>query len=750
MASGYTAISASAARVDLDVLFKQRTSAAIADTGFKVNGTDISDRYEPSVAEEDRISFNVYYKKGGVDISTLFMDYNYADMLQYLLTVVSGSGSGNKNSGSLAPISASAAPLHYHFDVWIGDSITSPTSANTTVLMDADKSVTASFAVNQWTLTVTNGTGDGTFEYFADMPITASAPPSYKTFNNWNNPVGDLSFVNSGQSQTIANFTDDGNATAEAVYNWITYYVTPVTTTGGLYASINGDGSGDPVPLTNNDNYGWALECAPDDYYSFTNWSGDTTGIANVNAASTTMAVTQNATVNANFAPTQYTITMQKDAGITSTTPSVGNHNYIYTDFPVNASATVEWDYDFAHWELDSVNVGGSAGSYNITGIGNHTLKATSALKNVAFTLADDGHGSPTADYSQYPSVVPIHTTVTVTGNPDTGYSFTSLTADNDGEVTGYTCKLEGLGLTTITAHYTINQYTLTVVDGTGGGEQNYGYEYNLTADSKTGFTFANWSGTGVSFGSPSNTTTTATIGAFDRTATANFNANNYTLTVANGDVTGGGTAEYVAPNGYQYSIYADDVPTGYSWGGWETNSGTVSYANQNAMDTTCYIGAANADITATYDINQYTLTVTWGTGGGSANYGNTYNISATDYEPAYTFTNWETKVGSITYGDANDPTTTATIGAANATTEAIYTANNFTLTVVDGTGGGSAAYEDPNGHVYTITADDYEPAWTFTNWSGAGCTFGNASSITTSCTIGAADATATANYIEN
>jgi hypothetical protein len=156
-----------------------------------------------------------------------------------------------------------------------------------------------------------------------------------------------------------------------------------------------------------------------------------------------------------------------------------------------------------------------------------------------------------------------------------------------------------------------------------------------------------------------------------------------------------------------------------------------------------------NATVTSNFALDQYTLTVVYGNGGGLANYGNSYNISATVYT-GYTFTNWQTNAGSISYGDANDPTTTATIGAANATTEAVYSANPYTLTVVDGTGGGTANYSDPNGHVYTIIADDYEPDYSFTNWSGAGITFANANNITTTCYMGATNATATANYIEN
>ena len=678
MATGFYAISASAELKDLDLLFKSRTSTARQVTGFKVGANDLSTLFEPVIGDEsDIIGFDTRYRSGSLDLRYIFQNINFGGGgTLYMLLVYSGSGTGNQSSASYAPITASVAPSHYHFNIWVGDTVVTPTSDRTTIFMDSDKVVSASYTINQWTLTVTNGTGDGTFDYDAAMPITASSI-SYQFFTNWSNPVGDLSFDDHHQEKTNAHFTADGDATAEAVYDWIDYTIQAVNGGGGADTRINGDGSGDPILLTNNNNYGYPLIGNAASYYHFVNWTGDTGSVENVNAYSTTLVVTADATVYSNFALNDYTITMQKDDGITSTTPAIGAHNYDYTGFPVNVSAVVEWDYDWAHWELDSSNVGGSNSGYNITAIGSHTMKAVSSLKNVAFDLADDGHGNPSANYTPWTpthATVPIHTTVSITANPDTGYSFSSLTADKTSNISGYTCQLESTGVTTITVHYSINQYTLTVEDGTGGGAQNYGYSYNISADSKTGFTFSAWTGTGVSFGDIYDPTTTAGIGASDRTATANFNANSYTLDIANG--TGGGAAYYQAPSGHQYSIYANDVPTGYSWGGWETNSGTVSYGNQASMDTTCYIGADNADISATYDINSYTLTVTFGTGGGYATYGHSYDIVANDYtgdDPPYVFDYWRKVSGDVSFGSPTNPSTTCTIGAGNGNIEAMY-----------------------------------------------------------------------------
>ena len=584
MATGFKTYSASV-QVDIDTLFAPRVSTKRADVGFKSSNVDISNLFE-TTAGGDLIGFNTGFKSGSVDISTLFAAIS--PIIQYYLTVYSGSGTGLYLSASYAPITASAAPTHYQFNQWIGSGITNTAASQTTVLMNADKVVSASYELVDYTLTVVFGTGGGTQPYGYVYSITSSAFNGF-TFTNWQTNAGTIDYDNQNASQTTV--TVSSNAETEAIYDANDYTLTVVGGTGGgTKEFVEPDGA-------------------------------------------------------------TYSVT----------------------------SSTVPTGYSFDTW---TVTVGNSG----LVIFGNQNAPQT-------------------------------------------------------------TVKI-GYQDATISGSFNINQYTLTVVFGTGGGTANYGNVYNIVAGSYTGYTFTNWQTNvgSITYGDINDPTTTATIGAANATTEAIYDANDYTLTVVDG--TGGGTQPYTDPNGYVYTINATDY-TGYTFSGWQVNSGTVSFANQAADTTTCTIGAANAEVESTYDINQYTLTVLYGTGGGSANYENVYNIVAGTYT-GYTFSNWQTNAGSISYGNASNSSTTATIGAANATTEAIYDANDYTLTVVDGTGGGTAAYSDPNGHVYTITADNYEPDYTFTNWSGAGITFANANSSTTTCYMGATNATATANYIQN
>jgi hypothetical protein len=67
MASRYTINSQ-----DLDNIFKPRSSAKIANVNIRVQGVDISNRYERSQNTSDRITFNTNIRIGNSDLRTLF------------------------------------------------------------------------------------------------------------------------------------------------------------------------------------------------------------------------------------------------------------------------------------------------------------------------------------------------------------------------------------------------------------------------------------------------------------------------------------------------------------------------------------------------------------------------------------------------------------------------------------------------------------------------------------------------------
>jgi hypothetical protein len=94
------------AGTDLDDIFKPiGTYDAGSDTGFKVAGTDIANRYAPSQVAGDKITYNVGFKVGGTDLSQTFMDINCPDVT---LTGPSSVTAGSFN-GEFWPFTANSS-----------------------------------------------------------------------------------------------------------------------------------------------------------------------------------------------------------------------------------------------------------------------------------------------------------------------------------------------------------------------------------------------------------------------------------------------------------------------------------------------------------------------------------------------------------------------------------------------------------------------------------------------------------------
>ena len=90
-------------RGDLDTLFKPRTSAAAAATGFKSNGgVDLAQRFEPRGSSTAITATG--YRSGATDLASIFMDINnvtFSPLLTLTMTAgTSGTNVGYRNSAS--------------------------------------------------------------------------------------------------------------------------------------------------------------------------------------------------------------------------------------------------------------------------------------------------------------------------------------------------------------------------------------------------------------------------------------------------------------------------------------------------------------------------------------------------------------------------------------------------------------------------------------------------------------------------
>jgi uncharacterized repeat protein (TIGR02543 family) len=188
--------------------------------------------------------------------------------------------------GTVVSLTALPDPGH-SFGGWSGD--LSGTNNPATITMDGDKTVTANFTQDEYTLTV-DFTGNGaitvdplqpTYNY-GDIVTLTAVPGADWLFTGWS---GDLS-----GSSNPATLTMDGDKSVTATFAEQGHTLT-------LNISGNGDVTTDPDLVTYPDGTVVSLTALPDPGHSFGGWSGDLSGTNNP----ATITMDGDKTVTANF-----------------------------------------------------------------------------------------------------------------------------------------------------------------------------------------------------------------------------------------------------------------------------------------------------------------------------------------------------------------------------------------------------------------------------------------------------------------
>jgi flagellin-like protein len=196
-------------------------------------------------------------------------------------------------------------------------------------------------------------------------------------------------------------------------------------------------------------------------------------------------------------------------------------------------------------------------------------------------------------------------------------------------------------------------------------------------------------------------------------------------------------------------------LPAGYAQG--DRLNIKVTTKDGTFMTASGTGGSTNPTTPAT----TYAVNFVLGNGGlsmnpvGAQTVGGTIAITATA-NSGYHFTSWTSSTGSITFGDANLASTSATINGAGTVT-ANFAADTVQYSVTFALGANGATITPTAGaHTYdagssvpiTATANS---GYHFTSWTSTttSITFGNANSASTTATIGAAG-TVTANFAAN
>lgn len=367
-------------------------------------------------------------------------------------------------------------------------------SAGTTSFSSGERTefnLSATSPLPSYTLTIGtsgggNASGAGTYTSGTVVNITASAAYGW-VFSGW-----------SGETSTIANTSSASTTiTMNADYSITANFVEATTYT--LTILVNGEGTTNPVAgeYTYIENEMVTVDAIAADGWEFESWTGD---VADINSASTSVTMTENKTITANFAEKEkFTLTMAIN-GQGSVIPAVGEHEYTDGDI-ITIKATPAAGWLFASWTGD-VEESDSA-TTTVTMDENKTVTANfvrEGVQNYTLTINISGNGTVNGA-----GIYEEGTVVDITATPDDGWVFLNWTGDVANPNSSSTTVTMNSNKT-VTANFVLEslvEYTLTILTNGNGstnpaaGEHKYtsGTVVNITATPADGWLFQIWTG---------------------------------------------------------------------------------------------------------------------------------------------------------------------------------------------------------------------------------------------------------------
>jgi uncharacterized repeat protein (TIGR02543 family) len=578
----------------------------------------------------------------------------------------------------------------YHFLNWTGDTTT--TTNPLSVIVTRARTMTANFAINQYTLGVTSS-GNGSvakapnqalYNHGTQVTLTGTPAVGYH-FLNWSGDTtattNPLIFNITGNKAIVGNFE-------------INQYTLNLTSTGEGTAAKNPNQAtyphGSVVQLTGTPNAG----------HSFSSWAGDASG--STNPLNVTMNGNKNITA-------RFTLAINTAVTGTGTVTKSPNQTAYAPGTAVTVTANAGSGFTFNGWTGDTtaatnpLNIVVTSVSRNLTAnfinvytldltvIGNGTLAKNPNLANYTFGAA-----------------------VTVTATPNSGQTFIGWAGDTSG--TANPLNVVITRNRNIIGLFTYSLTTNTVGNGTvsrNPNAANYapGTQVTLTANAATNNHFVSWSGDTTATSNPLVLPITG-----NRTVTANFAIDTHTLTLnagANGTVSKNPDLPQYN-HGASVTVTATPDP-GYHFVGWTGD--TTATTNPMTFNL-----VANRVITSTFAINTYTVALSAGTGGTAAknpntatyDHGTSVTLTATP-DVGFNFLNWA--------GDTSTTTNPLTFPVVkNRTINAVFAIRTYTLSA--NPSGSGTVTRNPNqasynhGTTVVVTATP-GTGWHFLQWTG-------------------------------
>lgn len=586
---------------------------------------------------------------------------------------------------------------------------------------------------SSYTLTMAKGTGGastsptvGAHTITGAQAISATASSGYR-FLNWTaSPDANVTFA-SAKTTNSNSVTLKGNATVTANFEH-TYTLTVTSQTSGSITAPSGGtatvGASQTTTITATPNSGYG-------FYKWTIESGTATITSPTSISTTVTSVTANTVIKANFAAlSSYYIRGNKEfcgnwntssaRMLTSADGSYyyylvpagnGDLQFAITDHASNWSANGATEY-----KTEDNTLGNLALKHADNGMGGYNLQLNTSRSGAYYIVL----------YQSMNKICAVDDLVNLTGI--TSYTLTvNVSPSGAGSITA-----PSGGTATVT------KYSTTTI----------------TATKNNGYTFVNWTKTGTAtIANANNLSTTVTNVQSDATVTANFTQDQYTVTYnANG---GTGTQTDASTYTYGSTVTVKSqgsvTRTGYTFGGWNTNSSGTG--TNYAAGTGTFTITGNTTLYAKWTENKHNVTISYKCGSttikDNTTQSNVGEVNATSITAAtingYTFSSWTVGSGvTITTGTTSSSTISInTKASGDYTLTANYTQDEYTVTV--GADGGSITtpaegrYTGKHyGDKVAITAFA-SSGYPFAGWIASpseNATFDNENTISTNATI--------------
>lgn len=557
---------------------------------------------------------------------------------------------------------------------------------------------TYSIAYNANGGTGTTATSSHTYDSAKALTSNGFSRTGY-TFAGWNTQAnGSGTSYTNGQS--VKNLTASNGATVTLYAQWkVNNYTLTFNPNGGSVS-----------PTSKSVAYGSQYGTLPTPTrtgYTFTGWYTAATGGTKV-STTTTMGA-GNATIYAQWALTNYSITYNLNGG---TNPSGVATSYNITSSTITLPTPSRNGYSFGGWYTSSSLSGTAVTSIATGSTGNKVFYAKWTPVNYSISYNLNG-GSVSGNPSSYN----IETATFTLKNPSrTGYTFTGWTGSNGSTAqTSVSIAKSSTGNKSYTANWRANTYTVAYNANGGSGttassSHTYGVAKTLTANvfTRTGYTFKGWNtkpdGSGTSYtNSQSVSNLTSTDGA-TVTLYAQWTVNTYTYNIVYKSSTGKalGTSTVAGTFGSSKSVSAP-AKTGY----------TTPSAQTVVFDST-----SAKTITFTYPVVNYTISYNLNGGSVSGN-PSSYNIESSTItlknpsKTGNTFTGWTGSNGTT----AQTSVSISSGSTGNKSYTANWRVNSYTATFNGNGGSAGTSITKPYGSQLGTLPTSSRTGYTFRGW---------------------------------